>query len=226
MSMFQHLDDPLPLPDADLDRRQAVIARGTGLRRRRAAALGVPLTATAVVASAVWSLPLVLGPSQGDVVTPAAPPTPTLELQDPSLTGDPRSWSCGDVGDSAGEPDVRSFALDRPMYPLIHYHWDTGTLSSTEEVELRFEATSADGLRSRQLVARSIDGQVVEQFLRDPRTGARRDVPHDGDVTVHRAIGANFPGGSLAGLGGGWTFVASLSVNGTVVDSCDTAEAH
>ena len=65
MSMFQHLDDPQPLPDADLDRRQAVIARGTGLRRRRAAGGPAESTFAALVglelrprrlrdASALW----------------------------------------------------------------------------------------------------------------------------------------------------------------------------
>lgn len=80
-----------------------------------------------------------------------------------------------------------------------------------------FEATSADGLRSRQLVQRTVDGEVVEQFLRDPRTGARRDVPHT-------LASASFPLGAFSGLRDRWTWVASLSIDGTIMDSCDEAQ--
>ena len=225
--MFQHLDDPLPLPDYNPQQRQAVLSRGDSLRRRqRVGLLGVPVAAAVVVASAVWVLGVSPGPSGRETLTPAAPPPPPLlSLEEPSRTTMPVFGACPDpVGDSAGEPDVSLFSFDRPFYPFVHYHWEIGSLPSVGVAELKFEATSADGLRSRQLVARTVDGDVVEQFVRDPQTGARLDVPHNAEVEPKSGLSAGFPGGALAGLGDGWAWVGSLSIDGTVVDSCDTEQ--
>ena len=222
--MFQDLDDPLPLPASSREQRHAVISRGYSLRRRRRArAIGVPLGAAGVAASAVLLLSFAPEPSGGDRLTPAALPPPVLDLDEAAQTTFPAYTACLDpVGDSTRKPDISLFSLDRPHVPFVHYSWQTGTLPSEGVVELRFEATSADGLRSRQLVQRTVAGEVVEQFLRDPRTGARRDVPHSpnhnlGDLT----LGASFPGGALSGLGPGWNWVGYLSINGAVTDSCD-----
>ena len=160
-------------------------------------------------------------------MTPAAPPPPGLVFEEGvDKWTDSAYGSCSDpVGDSAGEPDVTLFSLDRPRVPLVHYHWNPGPLHVSGAVELRFEATSIDGLRSRQLVARTtVDGEAVEQFVRDPRTGARRDVPQRAEGPGKGGFAASFPEGALSGLGDRWTWVASLSVNGAVVDSCDPAQ--
>ena len=218
--MFYNLDDPLLLPDSSPEQRAAVIARGEYLRRRRAGVVGFPVAASVVAASAVVALAVVRGPASSEVHTPAAPAAPELRLQEPAQTGEPARAGCIDPsGDSVGGPDVAYFSLDRPMYPLVHYGLVTGEVPSTGLVELRFEATSADRGRSRHLVQRIADGTVTEQYVLDPSTGARRDVPHTMD-------GASFPGGALSGLGDEWTWVASLSVNGTVVDSCGAEQGQ
>lgn len=230
--MFQDLDDPQPLARSSEGQRQAVISRGKSLRRRRQArAIGLPVAAAALAASAVVALAVVPGPSKSEVLTPAAPTRPELTLQEPAQTGEPAYGGCSDpVGDSAGEPDVANFGLDRPRYPLVHYSLVAGEMPSTGLVEFSFEATSADRRRSRHLVQRIVDGTVVEQYLLDPSTGARRDVPRSknpyGDPGDHGVGGADFPGGALSGLGDGWTWVASLSINGTVVDSCDAEQSQ
>lgn len=215
ISVFQHLDDPLPLPEPSREQRAAVIARGEYLwRRHRAGVVGLPLAAAIVVASALAALAVVSGPAGSETLPAAAPAGPELTLQEPATTGEPARLGCIDpAGDSVGGPDVAHFSLDRPMYPLVHYGLVSGEVPSTGLVELRFEATSADRGRSRHLVQRIADGSVIEQYLLDPSTGARRDVPHT-------MGGAGFPGGALSGLGDGWTWVASLSLDGRVVDSC------
>ena len=228
--MFQHLDDPLPLPDLSREQRAAVIARGEHLRRR-AGPFALPVAAAAVAASAVVALAVVLGPAGSEVLPPAAPAPPELTLQAPAKTGEPAYGGCADpVGDSAGDLDVANFGLDRPRYPLVHYTLVAGEMPSTGLVEFRFEATSADGGRSRHLVQRVLDGTVTEQYLLDPSSGARRDVPRSvnpyGDPGDHGVGGADFPGGALSGLGDGWTWGASLSINGMVVDSCDAGRAQ
>ena len=224
--MFQHLDDPLPLPDSSREQRAAVIASGQRLRRRRrAGVVGLSIATAAVAASAVGALTVVLGSSGSQGLTPAAPAPPQLHLQEPTQTGAHADLDCADrVGDSAGEVDVAYFSVDRPAYPLVHYGLVAGEMPSTGLVDLRFEAMSADGGRSRHLVQRIADGTVTEQYVLDPSTGARRDVPLGenpyGGSGSHSGS-ARFPGGALSGLGDGWTWAASLTIDGTVVDSCD-----
>ena len=236
--MFQDLDDPLPLPDAGPARRQAVVSRGAALRRRRrTGAVGVPLAAAAVAASVAVVSAVGARPPGGDALVAAAPsspvpsqvPSPVSSPHDPGQMTDPARMECIDsAGDSAGTPDVAFFSLDRPLVPLVHYGLVAGEMPATGAVELRFEATTADGRRSRHLVQRIVDSAVTEQYVLDPGTGARRDVPLDphpyGDPGDHGVGGGTYPEGSLSGLGDSWTWVASLSVDGTVVDSCDTAE--
>ena len=189
------------------------------------------MAASVVVALAVVALAVVPGPAGSEVFPPAAPAAPELTLQEPEQTGEPARAGCIDpAGDSAGGPDLAYFSLDRPMYPLVHYGLVAGEMPSTGRVELRFEATSADGGRSRHLVQRIADGTVTEQYLLDPSTGARRDVPRSdnpyGDPGDHRVGGASFPAGALSGLGDGWTWVGSLSIDGAVVDSCGAGQGQ
>jgi len=230
INLLQDLDDPLPLPDLGHEQRKAVIARGEYLRRRRRVrVIGVPVAAAAVAAAVVVALAIAPGTPGRDLLTPASPSPPELVLQGQDQTGEAANYVCQDaLGDSAGDPDVDFFSLDRASYPLFHYRLVAGEMPSSGLVEFRIEATSADGGRSRQLVQRIVDGKVVDQYLRDPSTGARRDVPRDenpyGDPGDHGVGGATFPGGSLSGLGDRWTWGASISVNGTVVDSCEPTQ--
>lgn len=229
INLFRDLDDPSPLPDLGYEQRKGVIARGEYLRRRRRVrVIGVPLAAAAVAASAVLALVITPGTAGRDVLTPASPSPTELVLQGPGQTGEAANYECIDAaGDSVG-PDVDFFSLDRPLYPLFHYALVAGEMPASGLVEFRIEATSADRGHSRQFVQRIIDGKVVAQYLRDPSTGARRDVPRDakpyGDPADHGVGGATFPSGSLSGLGDRWTWRASISVNGRVVDSCDATQ--
>jgi hypothetical protein len=182
--------------------------------------------AAAAVAASVVVVLATPGTTGRVLPTPASPSPSELVLQGPEQTGRAANDVCDDAaGDSVGDPDIDFFSLDRPSYPLFHYALVAGEMPSVGPVDYRIEAVSADGLRSRQLVQRIVDGTVVEQFLLDPSTGARLDVPLDphpfGDPGDHGVGGASFPGGSVSGLGDGWSWGASISIDGTVVDSCE-----
>lgn len=225
MGVLRDLDDPVPLADLGPAQRAAVVARGEHLRRRhRLRVIAVPVAAAAVVAAVAVTLAADTGTARKDLAPPAGPSPSKLVLgQEP--TGRVAVGGCDDAaGDSVGEPDVDFFSLDRPSVPLFHYALVDGEMPSSGIVVFRVEATSADGTRSRELVQRTVDGTVVEQYVRDPRTGARRDVPRDanpfGDPGDHRVGGASYPAGSVGGLGDGWTWAASISLNGAVVDAC------
>lgn len=227
--VLQHLDDPMPLPDLGDGQREAILARGRALRRRRQLlVVGVPLAAAAVAATAVVAFAVTSGrPERDDVLRPASS-APALVLPLDQSEFRPADSECHDrVGDSLGEPDISYFGRD--TFVLFHYTLVRGEMPRTGEVELRVRATSADGLRSRELVQRVVDGTVVEQYLRDPYTGARLDVPRNenpyGDPGDHGVGGARFPAGSLSGLGERWTWTAAISVDGTVVDTCDAKKA-
>ncbi len=76
--MFQHLDDPVPLPPASVHQRQADVARGRALRRRRRGLVaGVPV----VVGALAVALTVSSGQTRDSTVAPAAPvpssPAPT-----------------------------------------------------------------------------------------------------------------------------------------------------
>lgn len=223
--MLRDLDDPVPLADLGPTQRAAVVARGEHLRRRhRLRVIAAPLAAAAVVAAVAVTLGPDAGTARKDLAPPAGPSPSELVLgQEP--TGRAAVGACEDAaGDSVGEPDVDFFSLDRPSSPLFHYALVNGEMPSSGIVVFHIEATSADGTRSRELVQRTVDGIVVEQYVRDPSTGARRDVPRDanpfGDPGDHGVGGAYFPSGSVGGLGDRWTWEASISLNGTVVDTC------
>lgn len=237
--MFQRLDDPMALPPASREQRQATINRGQVLRRRRRArAITIPFGIAAVAASVVGLFAWSSSPAEHSTPQPATSPvhSPTvLVLEVTSQPAEPAYSACGDrVGDSAGAPDLAWVGLDRPAFPFIHYHWDGSRLPRTGSVEALFSATSADGKRSRQLVVEIVDGTVVDQFVRDPRTGNQQTIVHDAftDTTVDGVLqqavelsadglGASFPGAATSPLGDGWTWTASISVDGAVVDSCD-----
>lgn len=77
--MFQHLDDPKPLPASTPEQRQATIRRGRVLRRRRRIrAIAIPIAAVAVVAALVGGFFLSPGVWRDTTVSPAGPvATPT-----------------------------------------------------------------------------------------------------------------------------------------------------
>lgn len=77
--MFQHLDDPKPLPASTPEQRQATIHRGRVLRRRRRIrAIAIPIAAVAVVAALVGGFFLSPGVWRDTTVSPAGPvATPT-----------------------------------------------------------------------------------------------------------------------------------------------------
>jgi hypothetical protein len=215
----------MPLADLGPAQRAGVVARGEHLRRRhRLRVIAVPVAAAAVVAAVALALAADARTARKDLVPPAGPSPSKLVLgQEP--TGRVAVGVCEDgAGDSVGEPDVDFFSLDAPSAPLFHYALVNGEMPSSGIVVFRIEATSADGTRSRELVQRTEYGTVVEQYVRDPSTGARRDVPRDanpfGDPGDHRVGGAYFPAGSVGGLGDRWTWEASIGLNGTVVDAC------
>jgi len=230
ISVLRDLDDPMPLADLGPAQRAAVVARGEHLRRRRRLqVIAVPVAVAAVVAAVAVALAADPGTARKDLPLPAAPSPSELVLgQEP--TGPVGVGGCEDAaGDSVGEPDVDFFSLDRPSAPLFHYALVHGEMPSSGIVVFRIEAHSADGTRSREFVQRTVDGTVVEQYVRDPSTGARRDVPRDanpfGDPGDHGVGGAWFPPGSAGGLGDRWTWEASISVNGTMVDACTPTPA-
>ena len=78
-TMFQHLDDPEPLPASTPEQRQATIHRGRVLRRRRRIrAIALPIAAVAVVAALVGGFFLSPGVWRDTTVSPAGPvATPT-----------------------------------------------------------------------------------------------------------------------------------------------------
>jgi hypothetical protein len=237
--MFQHLDDPIPLPPASMAQIEADIDRGEGLRRRRRVLAVVIPAGVAVVTAVAVAFPTWSGPAHDKTVRPAAPPTessaaPTLD-RSPN-TAEPAYSACPDpVGDSVGAPDLTLVALDRPTFPFIHFHWDGTRLPATGTVEALFEMTSADGQRSRRLVVVIVDGTVVSQYVLDPATGKQEFLNPDAltDVTSEdgaavRAVGldpdglgATFPASAFMPLGGGWTWTASIAVDQKVVDVCD-----
>jgi hypothetical protein len=140
----------------------------------------------------------------------------------------PAYSDCDDpVGDSVGQPDVDFFSRDVSV--LFHYGLVAGEMPSSGVVEFRIDARSADRKIWREFVQRIVDGTVVEQYMQDPDTGARLDVEPDahpfGDPGDHGVGGAFFPGAAI-GLGEDWAWGASISVNGTVVDSCDPAHGR
>jgi len=230
--MFQQLDDPLPLPASSSAERQAVIKRGTALRRRRRAlAVALPLGVAAAVTAVAVGSGLAFRPTPSSTFAPAASPMPTFDWSAPNTAG-PAYTACDDpVGDSAGDPDLMLVSLDRPAYPFIHFHWDGSRLPAVGTVETLFEATSADGQRSRRLVVVLVDEVVEGQFVLDPATGVRQDVDearlralqaqHAADESAETAVGASFPGSAVMPLGDGWTWTASVTVDGTVVDTAD-----
>jgi hypothetical protein len=225
MSVLRDLDDPVPLADLGPAQRAAVIARGEHLRRRhRLRMIAVPVAAAAVVAAVAVTLAADADTARRDLAPPASLSPSTLVLGE-ERTGREDVAVCEDAaGDSVGDPDVDFFSLDRPGVPLFHYALVNGEMPTSGVVVFRIEATSADGTRSRELVQRTVDDTVVEQYVRDPRTGARVDVPRDrnpfGDPGDHGVGGADFPAGAVGGLGDRWTWEASISVNGSVVDAC------
>ena len=77
--MFQHRDDPKPLPASTPEQRQATIHRGQVLRRRRRIrAIAIPIAAVAVVAALVGGFFLSPGVWRDTTVSPAGPvATPT-----------------------------------------------------------------------------------------------------------------------------------------------------
>ncbi len=141
-----------------------------------------------------------------------ASPTPAKLV----LHGQPHEAAysvCDDAdGDVVGGPDVDYFAKDLSAY--FHYGLVSGDMPSEGVVEFRIKQTSADGRRSHELVQRTVDGSVVEQYILDAATGARLDILYGGG-------GADFTAEAGRGLGKKWTWVASISINGTLVDSCD-----
>ena len=156
---------------------------------------------------------------------PASPATAKLVLQGqahatrlhPNVTT--RMVTSLAVRTSTSSPGTRA--------ALFHYGLVTGDMPYQGVVEFRIKQTSADGRRTHELVQRIVDGSVVEQYLLDPSTGGRLDIPYseppygmEGDGVPDRG-GADFTAQALRGLGEKWTWVASISVNGTVVDSCD-----
>jgi len=78
-AMFQQLDDPLPLPASSSAERQAVIKRGTALRRgRRALAVALPLGVAAAVTAVAVGSGLAFGPRTSDLAP--AGPAPAVQL--------------------------------------------------------------------------------------------------------------------------------------------------
>jgi hypothetical protein len=237
--MYQQLDDPVALPPSTREQRQATLIRGAALRRRRrrAMAVAIPFGAAAVAVAVAGLVALSSDPTRSTAPVPAATPSRSavLPLGVRAAPADAAFGGCSDpVGDSVGDPDLIGVALDRPVFPFIHFHWDGSRLPRTGSVEALFWATSADGQRSRQLIVEIVDGKVVDQFVRDPDTGVEQTVVHDAftDTTVDGvrqravelsadALGASFPGAAFSPLRDGWTFVASIKVDGAVVDSCD-----
>jgi hypothetical protein len=234
--MFQHLDDPVPLPSASIAQRQADMDRGAGLRRRRRAAVvavpfGAAVLTAVVVAFSSWSSGLT---ETGPAAPPAQSSSPPT-LSGPPNTAEPVYSACPDpVGDSAGEPDLRLVALDGAAYPLIHYHWDGSHLPRTGNVEALFLATSADGRQSRQLGVVIVDGTVKSQFVLNPATGEQQTLDPGADIDTSggggpqqgvdlsvNSLNAVFPGSAFMALGAEWTWTASITVDGAVVDVCD-----
>ena len=237
--MFQRLDDPVALPPSSREQRQATVDRGEVLRRRRRArAIAIPFGVAAVAASVVAVFALSSSPADHSLPMPGAPPvhsSEVLPLQATSHPAGPAFSVCSDpVGDSTGGPDLTMVSLDRPAFPFIDYQWVGSGFPRTGSVQVLFWATSADGQLSRQLVVDIVDGTVVGQFVRDPRTGDQQSVPFDGvtdtsvDGVPQRAVilsaaglGTSFPGAATSPLGEGWTWTASVIVDGALVDSCD-----
>jgi hypothetical protein len=230
INVLQDLDDPFPLAEAEHEQRQAIFARGERLRRRRhVTLLGVPVVIAAAVVTTAVALTGSPGAAGRHVVTPVTQAPPVLELPENGKTATAAYYDCDDADDdNPGGLEVDFFSLDTPSEPLFHFGLVAGNMPTTGLIELRMEATSADGERARELVQQSRDGRVIEQYVRDPNTGARIDVPHEQpafetDAGTPARGGAHFPSGSLSGLGDGWTWTASMSVNDVVVDSCDRA---
>jgi hypothetical protein len=234
--MFQHLDDPVPLPPASSDQIRSDMDRGTDLRRRRRALVAIPLGAVVLGAAVAAFFLALAGPAT--TTEPAAPPaqsSPVSTVSGVPNTAEPAYSACPDpVGDTVEDPDLALVALDRPAFPFIHYHWGGSSLPSSGTVDALFTATSADGQRSRQLVVVVIGGDVMSQSVLDPATGRRQSLDPGAltDTSVggvrQRAVeltadglGATFPASAFMPLGQGWNWTASIAVDGRVVDVCD-----
>jgi len=109
--VFRHLDDPMRLEASSGAQRQAVIDRGSALRRRRralaaAVSLGVAAAVTAVI---VGVSGLTFGQKPSSSVAPAAQPTVAALPQDP---GDSRLDPGRYIASVADAPDA-------PLLPVL-----------------------------------------------------------------------------------------------------------
>jgi hypothetical protein len=206
-------------------------------RRVRALRTVVPLGAALAIASCNASSEPPLSAPVSSASSTESPSGSSAE--EPPNRAEPAYSACSDpAGDSTGYPDLILVALDRPAYPFIHFHWDRSRLPADASVEALFSATSADGQRSRHFVVVIRNGSTESQYVLDPGTGERvvqRQKRDAGSASTAEAgrnsvdidfssegVSASFPGSTVSPLSGGWTWTASVAVNGTVVDVCDT----
>ena len=110
--MFQHLDDPMPLPPSTREQRQATIHRGTVLRRRRRArAIAIPLAAAAVAAALVAGFFLSPGLWRDTTVSPAGPVATPTSIQ-PTVAVGPGTGSSVFAGTSPFVPVTYTMPSD------------------------------------------------------------------------------------------------------------------
>lgn len=82
-------------------------------------------------------------------------------------------------------------------------------------------AWSADGNTGYQLGTKFQDGEEIANFVFDKGTSTQKNITN-GAVAVDGEVNVRYPVGDLTGLGDGFRWTATVTVEGTDVDGCES----
>ncbi len=180
--MLQHLDDPVPLPPADAAARQATMARGGALRRRRrAVAVAIPSGVAVAAALVVGLTALSPGPTSGPTVVPAVAPAPSSATASvvfagaedvPATVTLPSGWETRDVFvlKSGSDPlfglsffDVAGIYADGCQWVLVQ----PAVGPSVDDLVAAFARVPGFGGAVRDVTVDGFPGKLVEYTVPD-----------------------------------------------------------